>query len=107
MKMEEQYSEVYQRAFKVPLLDHSSYLLGQLRKNFFPYSYPQLAAEYLCIVVRTYQPLSATTSLGLLELNPDYCLVGGISVYAVGIACEKIRSAYAKLSLIQDTSLFR
>jgi hypothetical protein len=107
VKMEERYSEIYQRAFKVSLLDHSSYLLGELRKNFLPFSYPQLAAEYPCIVVRTYQPLNATTSLGLLELNPDYCQVGGINVYAVGIACEEIRSAYAKLSLIQDTSLFR
>jgi uncharacterized membrane protein len=95
VKMAEQYSEVYQRAFKVPLLDHSSYLLGQLRKNFLPFSYPQLAAEYPCIVVRTYRELDAVTSLGLLELNPDYCLVDGIHVYAVGIACEKIRSAYA------------
>jgi hypothetical protein len=107
VKMEEQYSEVYQRAFKVPLLDHSSYLLGQLRKNFLPFSYPQLAAQYPCIVVRTSQPLNAATSLGLLELQPDYCLVDGISVYAIGIACEKIRSAYAKLGSNQDASLFR
>jgi hypothetical protein len=29
----------------------------------------------------------------LLELKPDHCLVDGIQVYTVGIACEKIRSA--------------
>jgi len=29
----------------------------------------------------------------LLELKPDHCLVEGIQVYTVGIACEKIRSA--------------
>jgi hypothetical protein len=51
--------------------------------------------------------LDAATSLGLLELNPDYCRVDGIHVYTVGIACEKIRSAYARLSLVQDPSLFR
>jgi hypothetical protein len=106
-KMKEQFSEAYQRAFKVPLLDHSSYYDGQLQKNFLPFSYPQLAVEYPCIVVRTYQPLDAVTSLGLLELDPDHCLVEGINVYTVGIACEKIRSTYAKLKLIQDASLFR
>jgi hypothetical protein len=107
LEMEQRYSGVYQRAFKVPLLDHSSYYLGELRKNFLPFSYPQLAAEYPCIVVRTYLPLNAATSLGLLELNPDYCRVESVNVYTVGIACEKIRDAYAKLNSIPDTSLFR
>lgn len=106
-EMKQRYSEAYQRAFKVPLLDHSSYYDGQLQKNLLPYSYPQLVAEYPCIVVRTYLPLDAATSLGLLELNPDYCVIEGINVYTVGIACEKIRNVYAKLSLSQDTSLFR
>lgn len=96
-KLEERFSEAYQRAFKVPLLDHDSYCRGELRKNFQPFSYPQLVAEYPCMVVRTYQPLNAATSLGLLGLNPDYCVVDGINVYTVGIACEKIRSVYAKL----------
>jgi hypothetical protein len=105
--MEERYSEVYQRAFKVPLLDHSSYYRGQLRKNFLAYSYPELAAEYPCIVVRAYLELGAATSLGLLDLNPDHCLVEDIHLYTVGIACEKIRSAYAKLKFIEDRSLFR
>jgi hypothetical protein len=95
-KMTEQFSEAYQRAFKVPLLDHDSYYNGQLLKNFLPYTYPQLAAEYPCIVVRVPAELNATTSLGLLELGPDRCEVDGIQVYTVGIACEKIRSTYAR-----------
>jgi hypothetical protein len=104
---EERFSEAYQRVFKVPLLDHNSYMQGQLRKNFIAFSYPQLAAEYPCIVVRTLAELNAVTSLGLLELHPDHCLVEGVNVYTVGIACEKIQTAYAKLTFIQDASLFR
>jgi hypothetical protein len=91
-KIEDEFSEAYARAFKVPLLDHSFYR-NLLQKNFHPYSYAQLAAEYPCIVVRTSRELDARTSSGLLELKPDHCLVQGIQVYTVGIACEKIARA--------------
>ena len=63
------------RAFDVPLLDHSSYDRGALMKNFHPYSYRQLVSDYPCVVVRTPQAVEAKTSLGLLELNPDHCVV--------------------------------
>jgi hypothetical protein len=86
------FSDAYGRAFKVPLFDHS-YYHHLLTRNFRPYSYAQLVAEYPCIVVRTARELDATTSIGLLELHPEHCLVDGIQVYTVGIACEKIRSA--------------
>jgi len=89
-QIEDRFSEAYARAFKVPLLDHNFYR-NLLLKNFHPYSYAQLVAEYPCIVVRTYLELNAKTSNGLLELKPDHCLVDGIQVYTVGIACEKIR----------------
>jgi hypothetical protein len=76
-QMEDRFSEAYERAFKVPLLDHSFYR-NLLPKNFHPYSYAQLAAEYPCIVVRTSLELNTKTSNGLLELKPDHCAVDGI-----------------------------
>jgi hypothetical protein len=91
-EMEDQFSDAYARAFKVPLLDHSFYR-NLLQKNFHPYSYAQLAAEYPCIVARTHLELDARTSIGLLQLKPDHCLVEDIHVYTLGIACEKIRDA--------------
>ena len=90
--MEDRFSEAYARAFKVPLLDHNFYR-NLLLKNFHPYSYAQLAAEYPCIVVRTSLELNAKTSNGLLELKPDHCALEGIQIYTVGLACEKIRRA--------------
>ena len=53
----------------------------------------QLAAEYPCIVVRSAAELDPKTSVWLTELRPDHCVVEGVQVYAVGIACEKIRRA--------------
>jgi hypothetical protein len=91
-EIENQFSDAYTRAFKLPLLDHNFYR-NLLIKNFHPYSYAQLAAEYPCIVVRTHLELNEKTSNGLLELNPEHCLVEDIHVYAVGIACEKIANA--------------
>jgi hypothetical protein len=91
-QMEDKFSEAYLRAFRVPVFDHSFYR-NLLTKNFHPFSYAQLAAEYPCIVVRTSQELNAKTSNGLLELHPDHCLIEGIQVYTVGITCEKIRNA--------------
>jgi hypothetical protein len=91
-EIEDQFSDAYTRAFKVPLLDHSFYR-NLLLKNFHPYSYRQLTAEYPCIVVRTYLELNEKTSNGLLELNPERCLVERIHVYTLGIACADIASA--------------
>ena len=91
-QMEDRFSEAYARAFTVPLLDHNFYR-NLLIKNFHPYGYAQLAAEYPCIVVRTFLELNAKTSNGLLELKPEHCSVEGIQVYTVRIPCEKIRRA--------------
>jgi hypothetical protein len=88
-EMENRFSEAYARAFGVPLLDHNFYR-RVLLKNFHPYSYAQLATEYPCIVVRTSQQLDAETSAGLLELKPEHCVVEGIQVYTVGIACADV-----------------
>lgn len=94
-QMEDRFSEAYLRAFDVPLLDHSFYRHLLLR-NFHPYSYARLAAEYPCIVVRTSQELNAASSAGLLELKPEHCVVEDIQVYTVGIGCGKIRDAMQK-----------
>jgi hypothetical protein len=91
-EMQDRFSEAYGRAFKAPLLDYNFYR-DLLSRNFHPYSFKQLAAEYPCIVVRTAVELNAKTSSWLAELNPDHCSVEGIQVYTVGIACEKIRRA--------------
>ncbi len=91
-EMEDRFSEAYARTFEVPLLDHNFYR-NLLSKNFHPYSYARLAAEYPCIVVRTLLELNAKTSNGLLELAPQHCVIDGIHVYTVGIACEKIQHA--------------
>jgi hypothetical protein len=91
-EMEDRFSEAYRRAFNVPLLDHDFYH-HLLTRNFHPYSYPQLASEYPCIVVRTSLVLDATTAGGLLELHPDHCEFQGIQIYTIGIACETIRRA--------------
>jgi hypothetical protein len=91
-EMQDRFAEAYARVFKAPLLDYNFYR-DLLSRNFHPYSFRQLAAEYPCIVVRTAAELSPTTSNWLVELRPDHCVVDGIQVYAVGIACEKIRRA--------------
>jgi len=97
-EMVDRFSAAYTRAFDVPLLDHSSYYRGTLMKNFRPYSYRQLATEFHCIVVRTPQELDEKSSLGLLELNPEHCMVQGIHVYTVGIACTRIGQTYQSMS---------
>jgi hypothetical protein len=91
-EMENRFSEAYRRAFDAPLLDYNFYR-DLLSRNVYPYSFKQLAAEYPCIVVRTARELNAKTSGWLLELRPDHCAVEGTHIYAVGIACEKIRRA--------------
>jgi hypothetical protein len=91
-EMQDRFSEAYGRVFKAPLLDYNFYR-DLMSRNFHPYSFKQLAAEYACIIVRSAWELDAKTSSGLLELHPDHCAVEGIQVYTVGIACEKIRRA--------------
>jgi hypothetical protein len=93
-QMENRFSDAYARVFDVPLLDHSFYR-NALFKNFHEYSYAKLAAEYPCVVVRVSQPLNVKSSAGLLELKPEHCMVEGINIYALGIACAKIRDGYA------------
>jgi hypothetical protein len=89
----DRFSDAYARAFTAPLLAYDVYS-HLLHKNFRPTTYAKLAAEYPCIVVRTFVELNASTANGLLELNPDHCGVGEIHIYTVGIACEKIRRAF-------------
>ena len=89
-EMVDRFSEAYRRAFKAPLLDHNFYR-NLLTRDFQPHSYARLATEYPCIVGRTSRELNAKTSAGLLERNPDHCVVEGIQVYTLGIACETIR----------------
>jgi hypothetical protein len=89
----DRFSDAYARAFTAPLLDHDVYT-HLLHKNFRPTTYAKLATEYPCIVVRTFVELDASTANGLLELNPDHCVVADIHVYTVGIACENIRRAF-------------
>jgi hypothetical protein len=91
-QMEDQFSEAYARAYKVPLLDYNPYR-DLWARNFHPYSYRQLAAEYPCIVVRSPRELNAETSSWLPDSQPDHCVVEGIQVYTVGISCGKIRRA--------------
>jgi hypothetical protein len=86
--MEERFSEAYARAFTVPLLDHNFYR-NLLLKNFQPYSYAQLAAEYPCIVVRTSLELNAKTSNGLFELKPDHCSVEGFKSIRLALLARK------------------
>jgi hypothetical protein len=88
-QIENEFSEAYVRAFKVPVFDHSFYH-NLLTKNFLPFSYARLVTEYPCIVAAE---LTAQTSSGFLELHPDHCSVDGIQVYTFGIACEKIARA--------------
>jgi hypothetical protein len=67
-----------------------------LYKNFRPYSYAKLVAEYPCIIVRTHWELDATSSKELFDLNPELCSVNDIQICAVGIACKKILKVVKK-----------
>jgi hypothetical protein len=51
-EIEDRFADAYARVFKAPLLNHQA--TNVLYKNFLPYSYAKLAAEYPCIVVRTH-----------------------------------------------------
>jgi hypothetical protein len=95
-EMKDRLSDSYARAFPFSLLDHNIYT-GIVARNFRPYTYEKLAREYPCIVVRTARELGATNSSGLLEMNPEHCAIEWVQIYTLGIACEKIRTAYLEL----------
>jgi hypothetical protein len=92
--MKDRFSASYTRTFEAPLLDQSIYT-HILFKNFQPYTYANLALEYPCVIVRTAKQLEAKSSAGLLEMRPDHCVVEGLHIYTLGIACERIKTAYA------------
>lgn len=91
--MKDRFSHAYANVFKVALLDHNFYT-RVLKNNFRPYTYAKLAADYPCIIVRSQMELDAKSAGGLLELNPDHCVVDGIHVYTTGIACAKVQGAF-------------
>lgn len=93
--MRERISAAYAGAFTVPLLDHNTYT-HVLKNNFRPYTYARLATDYPCIIVRSAVPLDAENSIGLLALNPDHCVIEGIHVYTVGLACAKVRESFER-----------
>lgn len=92
--MKDRFSDAYAHAFKTPLLDQNIYT-NRLAKNFRPYAYANLAAEYPCIVVRSNFELNDENSTRLLDLDPDHCVIEGIHVYAVGTSCMKIQRAFS------------
>ncbi|TYL79802.1 hypothetical protein [Bradyrhizobium cytisi] len=91
--MRERFSAAYERAFTVALLDHNTYT-RVLKRNFRTTSYAKLAADYPCIIVRAPWELNEQTSIGLLALNPDHCVIEGVHVYTVGLACAKVRESF-------------
>ncbi|MET4072689.1 hypothetical protein ABID58_007518 [Bradyrhizobium sp. S3.2.6] len=91
--MRERFSAAYERAFTVALLDHNTYT-RVLKRNFRTTSYAKLAADYPCIIVRAPWELNEETSIGLLALNPDHCVIEGVHVYTIGLACAKVRESF-------------
>ena len=65
-----------------------------LKNDFRPYSYEKLAADYPCLIVRSAVELDAENSIGLLALKPDHCVIEGVHVYTVGLACAKVQDAF-------------
>ena len=45
-------------------------------------------------MLRINEELDAASAIGLFELHPDHCVIEGIHVYAVGLACAKIEAAF-------------
>ena len=89
-EVQDRFAAAYRRAFQAPLLDYDA-SRDLLSRDFHATSFDRLAAEFPCIVVRAAREFDASTSPGLTALHPDHCVVGAVHVYAVGIACEKIR----------------
>ena len=94
--MKDRFSESYAKSFDVSLLDQNT-STRSLTKNFRPTTYKKLATEYPCIIVRTHVEAADSNTVGLFELKPDHCVIEGIHVYAVGIACAKVQRAFAGL----------
>lgn len=95
--MKDRFSDAYAQAFKIPLLDHNVYI-NRLAKNFRPYSYAKLASEYPCLIVRSFIALNDENSAGLLKLDPDHCVIEGIHVYTIGIACQEVQRVFSAQS---------
>jgi hypothetical protein len=93
LEQKERFSDSYARVFNAPLLDHNAGM-NIMTKDFRRYTYKQLGAEYPCIVVRTDVPLNSENSLDLFQFNPDQCVIEGIYVTTVGIACRGISAAF-------------
>jgi len=91
--MRERFSTAYESAFTIPLLDHNTYT-HVLKKNFRTYSYAKLAADYPCIIVRSAVALDDENSIGLLALRPDHCVIEGIQIYTVGLACAQVQGSF-------------
>jgi hypothetical protein len=93
--MKDRFSSSYVLAFgSTPLLDYNP-TYRVLSRNFRPYSFARLAAEYPCIVVRANVELDRDNSLGLLDMNPDHCVIEDIQIYTVGLSCAKIQRAFS------------
>jgi hypothetical protein len=100
-EQKDRFSESYVKVFKAPLLDHVA-LMNVLTRNFRPTTYKQLAAEYPCIVVRTNIALDQENSLDLFQFNPEQCVIDGIYVATVGIACRKISQAFGDVRSVSS-----
>ena len=85
------FSEAYVHTHAAALLDDKVYGPNVLYKNFHPYSYAKLATECPCIVIRSARPLTGPHEL--FDLKPDHCIIDGIHVYTVGLACKVLQSA--------------
>ena len=96
--MKDRFSDAYARAFKLPLLEQNFYPPYRLERNFRPYNYPDLAAQYPCVVVRSSVELTNQNSIGLLALKPNHCLIEWVHVYTIGIPCENIQLAFSARS---------
>ncbi len=91
--MRERFSAAYASAHAAPLLDHNTYT-QVLKRNFLPSNYAKLAADFPCIIVRSPWELTEDTAIGLLALKPDRCVIEGIHIYTVGLACAKVQGSF-------------
>jgi len=82
----------YDQATMTEIAARSATAIGSLYR-FFPTK--EALGETLLqrFMERSAAELDPKTSVWLTELRPDHCVVEGVQVYAVGIACEKIRRA--------------
>ena len=78
----------------MPYVTRVAEVCEMLREYRATYTYKQLAAEYPCIVVRTDVALNSENSLDLFQFNPGHCVIAGIHVTTVGIACRSIAAAF-------------